>query len=250
MADGIELSSPSGWREREQRRLSPQPPTFVGDTRAPRSASKKARRHGTSAAAGAHSSLETGLYAAAIPPIEDQRQESWASRYDGDTNVEAGPVLRSEDTFVEAALVPQPYDPLPEGFIRLVRVNRDAFTGRIECLTRQFLLQDPPLYTAVSYACGSRPANSYIKLNGIGWYIRKNLSRFLRQRGETDPHSKDWLWIDAICIDRRNSSERTHQVSLMADIYGKASCVLVWLGPAYKQSNVAMKGLRKPKHLD
>lgn len=38
------------------------------------------------------------------------------------------------------------------------------------------------------------------------------------------------LWIDAICIDQRNSSERSHQVELMAEIYSNASQVLAYLG--------------------
>ncbi|CBX94633.1 hypothetical protein LEMA_P116360.1 [Plenodomus lingam JN3] len=38
-------------------------------------------------------------------------------------------------------------------------------------------------------------------------------------------------WIDAICIDQTNDTERGEQVGLMRDIYSKASGVVVWLGP-------------------
>jgi hypothetical protein len=51
------------------------------------------------------------------------------------------------------------------------------------------------------------------------------------------------LWIDAICINLANDPERTHQVRLMADIYGKAFQVIAWLGTAYEQSDDAMNGL-------
>lgn len=135
------------------------------------------------------------------------------------------------------------YDTLDEGFFRLVRITQAPSTGRIECWTEQFSLQDPPPYTALSYACGPRPANFNLKLNGRDWNVRQNLAHFLRQHVEMDQSLQEWMWIDAICINQTNLPERTHQVKLMADIYGKASRVLVWLGPAYEDSNVVMRGL-------
>jgi hypothetical protein len=135
------------------------------------------------------------------------------------------------------------YDTLDAGFIRLVRITQDSSTGGIECQTEQFSLQNPPPYTALSYACGSRPANFNIKLNGRDWCVRMNLFRFLRQCLQMNRDPQEWLWIDAICINHANTPERTHQVRLMADIYGKASRVVAWLGPAYEQSDDAMVGL-------
>jgi len=39
------------------------------------------------------------------------------------------------------------------------------------------------------------------------------------------------LWIDAICINQKDKSERSSQVARMADIYRLADRVVVWLGP-------------------
>jgi hypothetical protein len=39
------------------------------------------------------------------------------------------------------------------------------------------------------------------------------------------------LWIDAICIDQTSIAEKNQQVPLMAEIYGRAGQVLVWLNP-------------------
>lgn len=139
------------------------------------------------------------------------------------------------------------HERLPEGHIRLVRIQQNASTGGIECSAEQFPLSEPPNYIAVSYACGGRPPNCKIDLNGREWYIRKNLWRFVCQCIRIDVVSSNWLWIDAICINQNNDSERAHQVRLMADIYQKASRVLVWLGPAYQDSDTAMKGLAKAK---
>ncbi|KAK4556711.1 hypothetical protein LTR86_006282 [Recurvomyces mirabilis] len=38
------------------------------------------------------------------------------------------------------------------------------------------------------------------------------------------------LWVDALCIDQNNSIERQQQVACMAQIYSKASLVIVWIG--------------------
>lgn len=38
------------------------------------------------------------------------------------------------------------------------------------------------------------------------------------------------IWIDYLCIDQSNTSERTQQVALMQEIFSLASEVLIWLG--------------------
>jgi hypothetical protein len=39
------------------------------------------------------------------------------------------------------------------------------------------------------------------------------------------------LWVDARCIDQTSTAEKNQQVPLMAEIYGRAKQVLVWLNP-------------------
>jgi len=55
------------------------------------------------------------------------------------------------------------------------------------------------------------------------------------------PDRERILWVDALCIDQTESTERTHQVRLMASIYGQASTVLIWLGEAFKGSDLAIE---------
>ncbi|KAL8865534.1 MAG: hypothetical protein Q9174_006834 [Haloplaca sp. 1 TL-2023] len=49
------------------------------------------------------------------------------------------------------------------------------------------------------------------------------------------------LWIDQICVNQKNLTERGNQVLRMPDIYSLALGVTVWLGPESKESDIAMK---------
>jgi hypothetical protein len=58
--------------------------------------------------------------------------------------------------------------------------------------------------------------------------VRSNLYQALKQiRSEI----KDvWLWVDAICINQKDSVEKSHQIPKMPDIYGHAWTVTIWIG--------------------
>ena len=57
--------------------------------------------------------------------------------------------------------------------------------------------------------------------------ITENLFDGLRELRE---EIHDYLWVDALCIDQTNDSERAAQVTLMGDIYSLANRVIVWFG--------------------
>jgi hypothetical protein len=63
-----------------------------------------------------------------------------------------------------------------------------------------------------------------------------HIKAVIAQRG----WSGHWLWIDALCIDQSDAQERTHQVGIMSEIFGRANQVVSWLGPAYDNSEHAM----------
>jgi hypothetical protein len=95
-------------------------------------------------------------------------------------------------------------------------------------------LSQRPEYTALSYTWadskGDRTLRDKIFL-GKAWTpfaITSNCAaalRRLRLRGSTR-----LLWVDAICIDQSNIGERSHQVSMMRDIYSRAESVAIYLG--------------------
>ena len=71
--------------------------------------------------------------------------------------------------------------------------------------------------------------------------VTKNLyAALLRLR---QSHALVPLWIDAICIDQNNTSERTKQVRLMKQIYQNAKQVVVWLGEEVESDKDAFDAL-------
>lgn len=153
---------------------------------------------------------------------------------------------------------PYQYQPLDSeaNTIRLLRLLPGSFEDDI-CVSLEttVLCEDSiPKYEALSYAWGSTedPVNISVKprphenpptgqrldgLLGVTQNLAVALRHLRRQEGNRD------LWIDAICVDQRNSVERGHQVERMADIYRYADQVVAWIGPAGNNSALAMKTL-------
>ncbi|KAG9204366.1 Non-essential glycogen phosphorylase [Epicoccum nigrum] len=52
------------------------------------------------------------------------------------------------------------------------------------------------------------------------------------------------LWVDSLCIDQPNVTERTSQVRMMKTIYSQAALVVVWLGEAAVTDDMAIELLR------
>ncbi|KAF3058506.1 Heterokaryon incompatibility protein 6, OR allele [Daldinia childiae] len=71
-----------------------------------------------------------------------------------------------------------------------------------------------------------------IVCNNTRLSVAENLFNCLTQLEKNGHHYDRDLWVDAICIDQGNDHERNDQVSIMADIYRLAECVIVWLGAA------------------
>lgn len=83
-------------------------------------------------------------------------------------------------------------------------------------------------YSALSYAWGAPVYDQRITMNGQSYPITEHLYRALQRiRNES---SNTEMWIDALCINQQDNSERSTQVANMLAIYWRASQVLVWLG--------------------
>lgn len=139
------------------------------------------------------------------------------------------------------------YDALPHSrCIRLLQILPG--NENVCCLLQVFDLQSSPPYDALSYTWGDpRPPllqsiapaqyrrHHSIVCNGRALSVTQNLYDALIQLRSTK-HTptirplESWIWIDAICINQGDLAERGAQVAMMADIYQRASTVVVWLG--------------------
>ncbi|KAF5609133.1 het-domain-containing protein [Fusarium pseudoanthophilum] len=100
-------------------------------------------------------------------------------------------------------------------------------------------MQKMHLYEALSYTWGTSQNKKSIFIDDRELLITANCHSALVQL--RDSFIERVLWVDAICIDQSNTNERGKQVRIMAEVYCKARQVIVWLGEAASDSDVAMQ---------
>ncbi len=131
--------------------------------------------------------------------------------------------------------------------------------GTIRCQLEDANLDDKPLYEALSYTWARSTElasthdrqisrldsdGSWLLLDGARLKARLNLydGNLTYQHNRHQLHgvrdlgkmqrASVHLWVDEICVDQINVTVRNAQVNMMAQIYGSASAVIVWLGRA------------------
>ena len=126
--------------------------------------------------------------------------------------------------------------------IRLLKVHvNDHEKSTIRCTLQSFDLIDKPHYWGLSYRCGppikaitttndslSADERQEILCNGQPFFVTQNLYEALLELSLSE--FRDWLWVDAICINQGDLEERAHQVSMMERIYSTTIETVVWLG--------------------
>lgn len=159
------------------------------------------------------------------------------------------------DENIKIAAPAEIYKEVRELQIRILRLKRGKLYSELVgyliyiSLDRNFAAFDGSgrqiEYLALSCAWGSRERNHYMRLNGRLFPITQNLWVALqRLRSESDDRQ---LWIDALCIDQSNNSEKSHQVTSMTPIYHSAIQTIAWLGDTGPHTDLAIKCLRKLK---
>jgi Heterokaryon incompatibility protein (HET) len=96
-------------------------------------------------------------------------------------------------------------------------------------------LDDKPVYTAFSYVWGEPSGITPIRVDGRDFLVTKNLGVALQHLQLKDIAPA--IWIDSICINQKDESEKSAQVRLMGSIYSKARRVMIWLGPSTASSD-------------
>ncbi|KAL8871036.1 MAG: hypothetical protein Q9174_003057, partial [Haloplaca sp. 1 TL-2023] len=131
--------------------------------------------------------------------------------------------------------LPEPfrYTALSAGQFRLLRLRVwDGALGTIQAdlqvVDRCTLdLEDPGRYETLSYVWGNAPADHDIRLNDHLFHITHSLWEALRVM--VTKRAGKLLWVDAICINQKDSAEKSSQVGMMGEIYRTAQGVIIWI---------------------
>lgn len=78
--------------------------------------------------------------------------------------------------------------------------------------------------------CDDVPFDVTSNCHSALWHLRKKLGGFS-------------IWVDAICINQEDLTEKSHQIPHMGDIYTKATPVYCWLGEGSDDTDRAVKYL-------
>ena len=146
--------------------------------------------------------------------------------------------------------------PSPSTDIRILKLREGEPQTPLHCTltTRPLKSTRYPTYEALSYHWGDGEPTEEITLNTKGkdfpdpFMVRPNLASALRQLRYRD--RPRYLWIDAICINQDDNSERNVQVALMDGVYKGASEVCVWLGEEGDHSDLALSFISRVVILD
>lgn len=98
-------------------------------------------------------------------------------------------------------------------------------------------------YYALSYTWGpdSQPRQRLRLADGKYLTVRNNLYQIMYDTSLF--LNKEYLWIDAICINQEDNAEKGSQVARMSEIYSNAEEVIVWVGDRDQDSDLAMDAL-------
>ncbi|PYH66696.1 HET domain-containing protein, partial [Aspergillus vadensis CBS 113365] len=89
-------------------------------------------------------------------------------------------------------------------------------------------LNDTCDFEALSYVWGDTSVTVDISVDDCIVGVTPNLHAFLR--GLRQPDTERTVWVDYVCINQGDISERNSQVVLMYQIYSTARSVVAWLG--------------------
>ncbi|KAI1736991.1 heterokaryon incompatibility protein-domain-containing protein [Xylaria scruposa] len=116
--------------------------------------------------------------------------------------------------------------------------------GSIQCRLRAVSIETPEPYEALSYCWGPPTPKRTIFVNGGAFLVRANLyNALLHLRGGDGCRSRT-MWIDAICINQSDDSEKNVCIPQMRDIYQLCWRTIIWLGQHDWLTKSAFDGVR------
>lgn len=134
--------------------------------------------------------------------------------------------------------------------IRVIHLASGSFEDEIRMTLKAVHLIDspPPEYEALSYVWGTVQCPRPALVNNNPFTITQNLDVALRHLRQST--GERVLWVDAVCINQKDDTEKSLQVQLMGTIYSKATKVTIWMGPAGKDSETFLDCIDEIKSTD
>lgn len=138
--------------------------------------------------------------------------------------------------------------------IRLVRVLPGCGDDELHCTMTHERLNPNLDYQALSYAWIDHQVYSKndinipekLFINGDSFcLIQKNLASFFKHIRLAD-NTTGLIWVDALCINQNDTTERSSQVLRMSEVCKLAQRVIVWLGPENNDSTAALSFIKHP----
>lgn len=112
--------------------------------------------------------------------------------------------------------------------IRVIRIWFLSGTQDLHGALEHVDLATNPAYEALSYYWGPPDEQKSITIEGEVVMIARNLYSFLTSLCSMRQDLP--VWVDSLCIHQADLVERNHQVTMMGDIYRKATRVQAWIG--------------------
>lgn len=139
------------------------------------------------------------------------------------------------------------YKPLKNRNIRLLRFGHQSSEFSI-CEVLHVSLNTCPKFHAVSYCWGTDTETCGLAIaDGTYITISKTVLHMLQVLlGQQDEMT---LWIDAVCINQADLTEKGKQVSLMGEVYSLATDVLVWLGDCTRKNEETVQNWMSEKYV-
>lgn len=163
--------------------------------------------------------------------------------------VETGELRQSLPSTTEGDLFHYDNLHLENDYIRLLTILPECTRPdeSICCTLETYALAESPRYHALSYVWGTTDQGQTIICSGKELRVTPSLhATLLALRGYpmqeetledgTTTEGVAPLWIDQICINQDDKSERAHQVKIMKAIYERASLVLISPGEEFNKS--------------
>jgi hypothetical protein len=162
--------------------------------------------------------------------------------------------LRLASQYVEEPFIKKRHDyeyksvASSSGQIRLLRIHKQyLFCGHMRCSMEIFPLHDAPKYEALSYRWGFGSEGSELQYRTIlvdDKILRVPKSAWELLHARSTMYNDRLVWIDAICINQKDLTEKASQIPLMDQIYTKSFRTIVWPGDRFDSGMASRMLLR------